>query len=176
MAHLWVRETAAQWAIVSLAGKAVSIAEIPPKPVPPGSVFAPRSSGVILLGSDGAPGVWALIAGQGTDVRVNGTTLASGIRILDDKDEITVGYNPPIFYSTERLASVEEYPGADATAFCPRCKQALRPNHPAVKCPGCSVFYHQSEELPCWTYSEVCALCPQVTALDSGYQWSPEGL
>jgi hypothetical protein len=81
-----------------------------------------------------------------------------------------------VFYSTERLALVEEFPGANAPAYCPRCKQAIASGHPAVKCPGCGVYYHQSNELPCWTYTDVCALCPQSTALDAGYQWSPEAL
>ena len=46
---------------------------------------------------------------------------------------------------------------------------------PAVQCPACGRWFHQSAELPCWTYSDHC-LCPQPTALDCGYQWTPHGL
>ena len=77
----------------------------------------------------------------------------------------------------EKLAVIEEYTGAGSTAYCPRCKQALAKGQPSVRCPQCGILYHQlSEDLPCWTYSETCALCPQPTDMSAGYRWTPEEL
>ncbi len=175
MAHLWVGEGAAGWAVMPLGQGAVSLAARPPVRCPSGGDPVVREGEAIVLCSGGAGGVWALVAGQGSDVRVNGSRLTVGIRILADRDEITVGAGPPVYFSTERLAAIEEFAATGPSAYCPRCKQVIAPGL-SVRCPGCGVLYHQSAELPCWTYSDVCALCPQSTDMGAGYQWSPEVL
>ncbi len=77
----------------------------------------------------------------------------------------------------ERLARVEPFPGIGKTAICPRCQLKLEKEMLSVKCPNCSVWYHQTEDMPCWTYSEHCAICQQQeTTLDAGYQWTPEDM
>jgi hypothetical protein len=81
------------------------------------------------------------------------------------------------FFSTEELAQIVSFPGLAQTAFCPRCKQKVEPGDPAVVCPHCHAWHHQSEKYPCWTYGATCALCQvQSTALDAGYAWTPEKL
>ena len=80
------------------------------------------------------------------------------------------------YFSTETLARIEPLSEEDATGCCPRCKQGLTAGQPAVKCPGCGVWHHQSDELPCWTYAERCAICGGSTALDAGFSWTPEEL
>jgi len=176
VAHLWVATEMGEWAVMPLGTAAVSLGSHPPQAVEAAIELALRPGAVIMLCSSRGSSVWALIGGKGSDVRVNGVPLAAGIRILNDCDEISVDSLPKVFFSTERLAAVEEFPGADSAAYCPRCKQTIAPRHPAVKCPACGVFYHQSADLPCWTYADLCSLCPQATALDTGYQWTPEEL
>lgn len=176
MAHLWISQEPEKWEILTLKTEAINMDPFPPQPLETSDEAVVEASSAVLLRLGEGDGVWALIGSQGSDVRINGTGLATGIRILADRDEITIGKNPSMYYSTEKPATVEEFPGTGAAAFCPRCRQQIAAHHPAVKCPRCGVFYHQSKELPCWTYAEVCALCPQPTALDAGYQWTPEVL
>ncbi|MBM4093116.1 MAG: hypothetical protein FJ276_27460 [Planctomycetes bacterium] len=48
---------------------------------------------------------------------------------------------------------------------------------PAVCCPICRAWHHQTDERPCWTYSDFCAACPaQRTALDGRLSRTPEDL
>jgi hypothetical protein len=151
--------------------------------VPEGVVFIPsagaaRPSDVVLIqpAASAGPATWVLLAGRATDVRVNGSDLALGIRALQDKDEVTVAGHR-LFFSTEQLAGVAPFAGSEQPAFCPRCKQRLERGEPAVRCPRCHAWHHQSERFPCWNYDSTCALCQeQLTALDAGYSWTPEDL
>jgi hypothetical protein len=108
-------------------------------------------------------------------VRVNGEPLDVGIRVLRDRDELRAG-DRRAFFSTESLAKIVPFPGGERPTFCPRSRLEITPGSPAVACPQCKVWHHQSEELPCWTYSERCATCDQSTALDAGFRWTPECL
>jgi hypothetical protein len=174
MAHLWVKDESAQWAVLPFDEDAYSLATVPPQPLREGSGNDQIAPGAVLMRAEGAPG-WVLIAAAPCDVRVNGEPLVLGIRALKDRDEIRIKGAGAFYFSTESLARVEPFLGSDKGIFCPRCKQQVEEGAAAVKCPGCAVWYHQTENLPCWAYSEVCALCPQPTALDSGYQWTPDG-
>jgi hypothetical protein len=178
MAHLWVQSgEAVHWAIIELATNAISLSNTSPKPLPAWSTAKESDLGVVLLcGRCRGQDAWIIVAQPGNEVRINGTRVASGMRVLADRDEIRVAGKKSLFFSTERLANVEAFPGIESTAYCPRCKQAIQLGRPSVKCPGCGVFYHQDEELPCWRYSETCALCPQATNMDAGFRWTPEEL
>jgi hypothetical protein len=120
---------------------------------------------------DGA--CWIVLAGEA--IQVNGSPLGAGIAVLGDRDEIRIGPERA-FFSTERLATVTIYPGGEHAVFCPRCKLEIAAGTPVVRCPSCNVLHHQSDEYPCWTYAERCALCDQPTALDAGFRWTPEEL
>lgn len=113
---------------------------------------------------------WALVAPPGA-VSVNGEPLALGLRVLRDKDEVSAGA-AQIFYSSERLAVTEPFAGA-AAVVCPRCKQSVNPGDASVRCPGCGVVCHESEEYPCFTYTESCPLCSRASALNE-FAWTPE--
>jgi hypothetical protein len=89
--------------------------------------------------------------------------------MLADRDEILVA-GQRIYFSTETLAAVEEHAGP--VLRCPRCKREIAPGAKVVRCPRCKALHHEA----CWTYSEACTLCPAPTALDAGFQWTPEGL
>jgi hypothetical protein len=118
-----------------------------------------------------ATDAWVLLARPGAAVRINGRRV--GVRVLRERDEIVVGA-ARAFFSTERLAQVEAFPGGSAAIFCPRCKQEIAHGSLAVRCPGCGSWYHQREELGCWLYSQRCQHCAQATPLDGGFRWEPE--
>jgi hypothetical protein len=110
------------------------------------------------------------------DLRLNGAPLQVGIRLLEDRDAIQTSDGSSTYFSSERLAEVELFPGSPEPVYCPRCKTEIEAGTPAVRCPGCDSQHHQSESFGCWLYADRCALCDQPTALDAGFRWSPEGL
>ena len=116
---------------------------------------------------------WAILGGR--EIRVNGTPVDAGIVVLRDRDEISAA-GRRVFFSTESLATVVPFVAGERPTFCPRCRGPIEDGSPAVLCPNCRVWYHQSAELPCWRYAERCALCDQPTALDAGWRWTPEAL
>jgi hypothetical protein len=121
--------------------------------------------------------VWLLLTTQDHAVWVNGSPLSTRLRVLRDRDEVRLRDGRRLFFSTERLAQIEAFPGAEDTIYCVRCRQALAPHSPAIQqCPACGVWHHQTEELLCWTYAERCAMCDQQTRLDAGFRWTPEEL
>ncbi len=174
MSLLWVedetRAGAETWSAVPLAGQ-----DLLPLSSPPGS-----GDGAALLfrsaSDDG--GRWILMAVSAAGVRLNGEPLHTGLRVLRDRDEIHVAGGGRMYFSTEALAELRPFPGSEAPTYCPRCRQEVHAAQPAVSCPGCGRWYHQDDatDLPCFTYATRCALCPQATALDAGYQWTPEQL
>jgi hypothetical protein len=155
MAHLWMRDASTQdgWSPSALAGDARVL------------------SAAALVRHAVEPEGWVLIGPRA--VRVNGASLDAGIRVLRDRDEIVAGAGR-IFFSSESLAAIVAFPAGAPPTFCARCKLAIAPGSPAVRCPQCVLWHHQSDELPCWTYAERCTMCDQPTALDAGFRWTPE--
>ena len=140
------------------------------------------AAGMLVRGGNCASERWALLAGVASSVRVNGCPLVLGTRVLRDRDEIVArgpsGTARRYYYSAERLARVEPFPG-DGPVCCPRCKQRIEVGVPSVQCPQCGAWHHESTELslPCWSYHSRCAaLCDQPTAIGAGFRWTPEGL
>lgn len=177
MAHLWVTTEARHWAVLPLEDDAFTLATNPPRPVRHPMGDGEAFSNVLLVRTSGAEGTsWVLIAGAGSGVSVNGLPLATGLRVVSDRDEIRIPDAGALYFSTESLARVEPFAGSDQTLFCPRCKLEIEKGAEAVRCPACGVWHHQTEELNCWTYSEVCALCAHATDLNSAFQWTPEEL
>lgn len=163
MAHLWFPESVDDGA----AGAAWTL-----RPLDGGTALDADTRVMLSAAPDGDR--WVLLGAPA--VRVNGSPVDTGILVLRDRDEICAGAQR-LFFSTEQLAVVAPYPGAVRPAFCPRCKLEIESGSPAVACPRCRVWHHQSDDLlPCWTYSGRCALCDQVTALDADFQWTPEEL
>ena len=124
-----------------------------------------------------APERWLVMAPPGAGLRVAGCLVAAGLRVLQDRDELQWNGAMPIFFSSENLAVIQPYPSGDRPVHCARCKLPIEPGSPAVQCPRatCGLWYHQSEEFPCWTYAPICVeSCGQPTDLDADYQWQPE--
>jgi hypothetical protein len=90
-------------------------------------------------------------------------------------DFLNPAQGAPVFFSTEEAACIETFTGTGSVT-CPRCRTAIVPGQPVVRCPDCGVVHHEVADRNCWTYAKTCALCAQLTALDTGLRWSPEAL
>jgi hypothetical protein len=177
MAHLWVEEELSgvagkgerEWLVASLEGDAFALAA--GRPVPAGEAGAQSDVAGPLLVRDrtDAGQVWVLIGPAAA--RLNGRELVAGLRVLADRDEIRVGSHR-VYFSDEILPSIQPFPGGDGPTHCPRCRVELHAGDLAVRC-RCLVWFHQTAEMPCFTYSSECPVCGQPTSLDAGYRWSP---
>ena len=176
MAHLLVRQDDTEcWGVLELDGEPVVLTSDVTRPLRKRQGSEDAGSGLILGGTrHGDHEVWTLLVSRASEATVNGTPLLSGMRVLRDRDEIIVGGTDRLYFSTERLARVEPFPGADQPIVCPRCKQEIEKGMSSVRCPGCGILHHQTEKLPCWTYNKFCTMCDQTTSLDGGFRWTPE--
>ncbi len=169
MAHLWWADEFGAWGVEPL-GQARS-----------GGKTAVLSGGVELIQGEADGTRWILLSKAAPAVRVNGLPLELGMRVLADRDEITLAEGSSaevtrLYFSSESLAQIAALPDIEKPLFCPRCRKAIAPGSDAVRCPSCGVWHHQNAELECWTYAPHCALCPQPTPLEAGFQWAPEEL
>jgi len=173
MAHLWIQE-AGEWGAQRLDEAGFDLAAWTSRRARGAdpSAPAPAAARLIQAGTAGSKS-WALIASQNSGVCVNSRKVIAGLRVLADRDQIRIGSETQ-YFSTETLAVVEDFPGSDRPIYCGRCRQQIELGAPAVRCPGCGIWYNQSPDLPCFTYSEKCTFCGYPTALDSGFAWTPE--
>jgi hypothetical protein len=122
--------------------------------------------------------VWLLAAPSHEAVAVNGEPVRAGLVALRDRDEIRLADGERLFFSTQDGATVEPFAGSSTDLRCPRCRRSFEVGSMIVRCPGpgCGVIHHQTDDLPCWTYTEWCAVCPQSTELGEEHRWTPEEL
>ena len=183
MAHVWIQDESG-WnaaklgsthfdlgSLCALVPTEVSSASGDAKPAPVADAGLARLVKVDETGAE----VWALVTSPGSAVRVNGRSPTAGLCVLADRDEICVGISARCFFSTETLVIIAPFPGLERDVFCGRCRQRIEKGAPAVRCPGCGVWYNESPDLPCWTYAAKCVFCETRTALDAGFLWTPEG-
>lgn len=173
MAHLWVQLDGGQWGLLELGEGAYLVDGEGRSGVRAWRGGAAGDGGALLRPRPGGR-PWVLLCGAGSGVRVNGHRLLLGLRVLRDRDEIVVGRRR-MAYSEERLCRVEPFQGAAAEARCGRCRQPLAKDTPSVRCPTCETWYHQGEDLLCWTYAATCRVCGRSTELTDDYQWHPAG-
>ena len=124
---------------------------------------------------DSDDATFVLVAGSNARFRVNGLPVVAGIAFLHDRDEICLNGVGRCFLSTERSAQLVPFPEGLGPVPCARCASPIEAGSPAVQCPRCGVWYHQAEDLPCWTYAPGCAECTCPTDLGSEFRWVPEG-
>ena len=185
MAHLWIRDEAHRWLLLLLEGDFYALsagASCPARRLE----RAHAGGNEPLLGRyrhNGDPESWVLQTGGASAVRVNGSPLHMGLRVLQDRDEIALGHSMRLFFSTEREAKIEPFPGAEHPVYCARCKHEIIKGTPAVRCPRCDSWTEEitepSEAHPngrrCWSVIETCPMCDYPTTA-SGFQWTPEEL
>lgn len=174
MAHLWNIDDSGEWVPKMLDGDQFELVGKALKRA--GDALVDFEVRLLLRRIGDRPETWALVADGQHEIRINGVPNLVGLTILADHDEIRTPGGPAWFFSTETEARVEPYPDAEGGGFCPRCKLAISVGTPAVRCPGCGLWYHQSEEFPCWTAAPQCAACPHPTELGAGFCWTPEAL
>jgi hypothetical protein len=176
MAHLWMQERVNEWVVVPLEDDPLALDGVPPRRLQASRAADEARSGAFLmpLEQEGMER-WAVVDNGGR-ARINGQPTAAGLRLLEDRDEIRTAAGAMAFFSTETRARIEPFPGAERPVHCPRCKLEIEPGTPAVNCPRCSIWHHESKRYPCWTYAERCSLCDQETALDAGFRFTPEDL
>ena len=180
MAHLWVSDDTSVWSVLPLDGALFALGGMPPRRlVDDEHQDADDDCRVVLQRVDDPSGtLWVVVARREAQPLINGVPSRLGLTVLDDRDEIRVPGVPPMFFSTEVLPTVQPLPEAATLGHCPRCQQTLVAGHAAVRCPQCGLWHHETVDLPCWTYQPRCAnpACPQATALDAGFSWTPETL
>jgi hypothetical protein len=113
---------------------------------------------------------YVLLVKDGAPVRLNGQQPLS-VSLLQDRDEIMLG-SVYAYYTTEVLAEIVPFAGAHETIFCARCKSALAEEGPAVQCPACSLWYHETEAQPCWSYAQTC-VCSHPSTVET-FVWWPQ--
>ena len=184
MAHLWLLSDFDEWIPSTLVGHAATLAggvlhcagdaelTFSSLDADLNTNLRPR---LLLQRIDDPPNTWALVAAWPSRVRINGAPMPLGLAVLDDRDEIRLP-DFTAWFSTELQAQVEPFPESATRGFCPRCKQSIAAGSPAVRCPICGLWHHQSSDLGCWTYAPTCTACPQDTALDIGFRWTPSDL
>jgi len=164
--HVWTSEKG-QWVARALNDEGFALS----------GASAASPSGAVLRrsGRDDTDAAWYLLAPPTVSVFVNGEAVPLGIRVLRDRDEIRVAGGQPVFFSTEKLIGVEPYAGV-AGATCLRCAKTIERNSPAVRCPGCGRWYHQSAERGCFTYGDapICVECGADAVVSDQFQWMPE--
>lgn len=174
MAHLWFRDEEDIWSAMPLDGHAVNVSGRRPQALAEGFRLGKDSLAVVIRTEAGDSPVWVLLVAADGAAHVNGFAPVAGMRVLQERDEIRVSPSNTLYFSTETLARVEEFPGAERAVYCGRCRQAMEKGQLAVRCPQCGIWYHQTAELPCWTYAPSCGFCPRSTPLDAAFTWVPE--
>ena len=173
MAHLWTQD-AGGWGATRLGGPQFDLASATAgQPAEAGRAPRPDIAAHLVHADAAGAKHWVMIASPGSPARLNGHPLPAGLCVLADRDEIRIGQEVR-YFSSETLATAELFPATERTVFCGRCRQHIEAGSPAVCCPGCGVWYNQSGDLPCWTYSAKCTFCGHPTALDAGFAWTPE--
>ena len=177
MAQLWSRDsTTRAWVLNRIEGKRAILRPTERPMLGPLIEGECASAAMLECHHTGDRETWALLVPCGNDAEVNGAAVLAGIHILGDGDTLRLDGFGPFFLSTETLACVEQFPHQLDNTFCPRCKLNLATGEPAVRCPKCRTWHHEGEHRRCWTYTPTCALCPQATAFDVGYEWTPAEL
>ncbi len=132
MAHLWVQGIDGDWATAQLTDNAYHLSEGGLSAVEETAIRQPRSRFAMLVRkAAGREDHWTLLSNGSSRVRVNGSPVVLGMRVLDDHDEIVVQDAPSsgggrCFFSTEQLAEAKPFPGTEQPVHCPRCKQAIQ--------------------------------------------------
>lgn len=190
MSFLWTRDEQGDWAAVPLSDRPLPLHSVLPPGIPPSThisedaphgapeaVFPPAASAervAVVPAAIGLSRQYALLWGARAPVRVNGLPLTTGIRVLEDRDEIRIGERGPMFYTKETFARVETFEGSAKPTECVRCTLPIEAGARIVRCPHCCVAYHQDDDLNCWTAAPACAACGGRTDTEAGFRWTPE--
>ena len=120
----------------------------------------PLGPGAAIAAAREAEGdTWVLIANPECRTLVNGRVSHTGLRVLRGGDEIRTHDGTTFVFSNERRVEIVPFPGADRPVRCGRCTTELEAGSPAVRCPGCSSWYHEHGDFNCWSSVPFCQVC-----------------
>ncbi|HEY2774965.1 MAG TPA: hypothetical protein VGK20_13040 [Candidatus Binatia bacterium] len=110
-------------------------------------------------------------------VRINGEGVATGFRVLRDRDELLCGDGRRLWFSAESLAEPIRFRGGseEEGTRCPRCRGNIEVGTTVVACPVCGVLYHHAEERPCFAFHRECVTCggPTLEPGEATLGWMP---
>ncbi len=194
MATLWVPSQSNQWRPFVLQTDVYDLGQLLAGTDSGLSAAVHVSQAVLVKTSAANTALWVLLTSPDSSVSLmrEGIDSPAGIRVLKDKAVIRIGLSGNLFFSEEVLAAIETFPGMDRQMTCPRCKQAIGPQTPAVRCPSCGTWYHQTDTLPCYSLPvreekpgdrgakkapPQCVICGRISVLNGEYTVTPpEGL
>ncbi len=119
MTHLWIQNRDGFWQEHDLADGAVTLSTNGPAPTD-SSNKSGNPSQPMLVPHSGPHGseTWVLLAGPLSRMRINGLPIPVGIRVLTDRDAITLDAGHTVYFSSERLAEVIPLPGPRQRQLC----------------------------------------------------------
>lgn len=170
MSRLWYQAESGTW-------QTLALAEL--RSVLPAEAFADGGIELVPFGQGSERGV-ALVTAGTANVMAGGQPVVGGLRVLENKDEILVGFLR-LYFSTESTPELMPFvlPAGARRPKCAVCRFPLEDAQPSVKCPQCGRVYHQipaegeQPAKPCWTYRPQC-LCGHPTSLSGEPAWRPE--
>jgi hypothetical protein len=189
MAHLWELDREGRWSARPL-GAFPTMLAADLRDLMHTVWFAQRDDrpdyAVSVVRADAAAGpAWVLTAGAKADVQVNGRRMAGRLRVLTDGDDIWIGAfwqgSQRFVFAADSPPFVVTYYGADFMTDageqppCARCGRRIGMGTPAVECPTCHAWHHESPDARCWTRSTTCSSCQQATDLSAPFRWRPGG-
>lgn len=169
-----------------------SVVRESPVPVSAGPDASPRwqripldAGALALPGGDGStrllritegrgPARWIVVQPASGVATRNGVRMGLCVAVVEHGDCLRAQPGAaPLWFSSEARPRVETCSGPPG-ASCARCRQPLRHDRPAVRCPRCDVWHHEDgSEQACWTYASRCARCEQPTSLGGALRWLP---
>jgi hypothetical protein len=176
MPHVWVKSAPSACRIIALEKQEIPLDELRERLNPDLPLDGIRPIRGVLLRGSTRDEPWMLLASPWSGVRVNGLRLVTGLRRLRDRDHIRLPGTDPLFFSTAVIAAVEPAPDLGRELPCARCRAPIEPATPALRCPACAIWHHQTHDRQCWTYAPRCASCPHPTHADGEFHWTPEDL
>lgn len=149
------------------------------EPIPLDSATLPPVVRVLRSGQ-GDESIAALLTQPYVQLHVNGLPIIGGLHILEHRDEILVEGSRYYFSAeSQPMVSVFRLDEGARRPTCPVCRGTLKDGETAVRCPGCSRWFHQiaSQEgqrgRTCWTYADTCRFCQHPTSLSGEPTWTP---
>ncbi len=144
-----------------------------PRPLP---LDGPLGTGALVAAAREAEGdTWVLIASAAVRTLVNGRVSRTGLHVLRSGDEIRTHDGATFVFSISQRAETVPFPGADRPVRCGRCTTELEAGAPAVRCPGCSSWYHEHGDFNCWSSVPFCQVCGRRAAADQGGETGETG-
>ena len=117
--------------------------------------------------------LWCLYCARPGAVRVSSVPVLTTLSVLRHKDMVTMPGGGHFYFSSENLAQIVPFPGSAQPTICPRCRRPIEAGTPAVQCPRCRIWYHQTDDYQCYSYADSCAGCQGRTTLEPTFQWVP---